>query len=61
MDTTGNRPKKSLQPTPDGELSFAFAGHAIGPAWLSSVVRRQRASDLGYEKTKDAHRNDGQK
>ena len=29
---------KSLQPTPDGALSSAFAGHVISPAWLSSIV-----------------------
>ena len=29
-------PTRSLQPTPDGALSSAFADHFIGPAWLSS-------------------------
>jgi len=26
---------KSLQPTPGGAVSSAFAGYVIGPAWLS--------------------------
>jgi hypothetical protein len=29
-------PNKSLQPTPGGAGSSAFAGYATGPAWLSS-------------------------
>jgi hypothetical protein len=29
----------ALQPTPHGALRSAFAGHVIGPAWLSSIVR----------------------
>ena len=33
-------PNRSLQPTPDGAFSSAFAVHVIGPAWLSSIVRR---------------------
>lgn len=34
-------PTRSLQPTPDGALSSAFAVHVIGPAWLSSVVSQK--------------------
>jgi len=29
----------SLQPTPVGAGSSAFAGHVTGPAWLSSPLR----------------------
>lgn len=29
------RPNKSLQPTPVGVGSSAFAGHVVAPAWLS--------------------------
>jgi len=32
-------PNKSLQPTPDDAGISAFAGHVIGPAWLSSPLR----------------------
>ncbi len=28
-------PNQSLQPTPDGALSFAFAVEIAAPAWLS--------------------------
>jgi hypothetical protein len=28
-------PNQSLQPTPDGAASSAFAGHVTSPAWLS--------------------------
>ena len=30
------RPNQSLQPTPDGVVSSAHAGHVVVPAWLSS-------------------------
>jgi hypothetical protein len=29
-----------MQPTPDGALRSAFAGHVIGPAWLSPSLGR---------------------
>jgi hypothetical protein len=45
MFATTPTPKKSLQPTPVGAGSSAFAFHVIGPAWLSSwVVRHHYAS-----------------
>ena len=39
-------PTRSLQPTPDGALSSAFAGHIIGPASVSRNVRQNTASAL---------------
>jgi hypothetical protein len=30
---------KSLQPTPVGAGSSAFAGHVTGPAWLTYIIR----------------------
>ena len=35
---------KSLQATPDGALSSAFAVRVTGPAWLSLIVRNEMST-----------------